>query len=511
MSRGRIKILSDLIPTGIIEQDKIILPRIIELTMAQHEKNACDIKQQKANYYNETNIIGKIKTQQPNINNKIAIPYPSLITTTINAYCFANPFTFSSRTVGVEDKIKALNDALDDDNYAQKSQKMHLDSGQGGLGYRLITPANEEQIRNGIYFTTSCDLDPTTTYCVYANDLEQEKICAITYYDKKLYNEQIEQVDSFRLYTVFTKYHKWEFYKSGGQWTNMQYSIQNADGLPIQYEAYPLAYGKIPIVEELRRPDGTGDYELVLPLIDAVNLLASIRLDAVQQSVDYLFCLRDIDVWSTDDKGVSALENVKAAIKDGILAFRSIQGATVQPDIDVLDIKLDQSQLQSLQDYLCNQINEMSNIPNREIGTSGGDNGVAVEARNGTRSLQNIGGLVISNSKKCENETLEVILAICNNIDSCPIKGLQPRDVQVKDNVNRAENLTVSANAYSTLRSAGMNDTDALIVSRLVPDAQAVAERNKREQEEQEQKELARQQASISQDNNGTPSENADV
>ena len=64
------------------------------------------------------------------------------------------------------------------------------------------------------------------------------------------------------------------------------------------------------------------------------------------------------------------------------------------------------------------------NIPNRENKGSGGDTGIAVESRSGFRSLENIAGLITSSAKKCENETLEVILAICKNYTDCPFKNV---------------------------------------------------------------------------------------
>lgn len=101
---------------------------------------------------------------------------------------------------------------------------------------------------------------------------------------------------------------------------------------------------------------------------------------------------------------------------------------------------------------------------------------------------------------------------MCENIDSCPFKGLKPKDIQIKDNRNRVENMTTSANAYSTMRAAGMNDTDALIVSRLVPDAQSVAKKNKAEQDEKTAKEiaLARNTNNNGVNNNGSNSGNTD-
>ena len=502
--KGRKKILSDLIPTGDIEKDKILIPKIIDITLPDHNENVEDIKQLREYYYNITNVLNKSKVRQPNINNKIGIDYASIAVTTINAYCFANPLTFSSRTDGIEDKIKALNDALDDDNYSQKSLDMYLNSGITALGYRYIVPATDEQIKQGIYFETICDLSPETTYCVYANDLKKNKICAITFQEKKLYTDKLRQKGTVTVYTVFTKWHKWEFYKSAGKWVNIpQYFVEPLKNEVVQWEAYPLTYKVIPIIENIRKTDRTCDFEFAISLIDAINALASSRVDDVQQKVDYLICLRDIDVWSE-----GALEAVKEALRDGIMGFKSVQGATVQPSIDILDTKLNQSEIQTLQDFLCEKLEEVLNIPNRETRSSGGDTGSAVESRNGFRSLENIAGLVTSSALKAENESLEVILAICENIKSCPFRGLKPKDVQIKDNRNRVENMTTSANAYSTMRAAGMNDTDALIVSRLVPDAQSVAKKNKKEQEEKQQKELKLAQSTKQNKNSDSAAKN---
>lgn len=504
--KGRKKIFCDLIPTGDIEQDRILIPRIIDITLKDHRENVDYMKLLKDYYYNITNILLKSKVQQPNINNKIGIDYASIAVTTINAYCFANPLTFSSRTDGIEDKIKAFNDALDDDSYSQKSHDMYLNSAITGLGYRYIIPATAEQIKDGIYFETVCDLDPENTYCVYSNDLKKEKICAITFQTRKLYDSNLRQRGEPTVYTVFTKYHKWEFYKSGGRWVNIPQDIYDEQKNLLEFDAFPLTYKKIPIIENVRKTDRTGDFELALDLIDAINALASSRVDDVQQKVDYLICLRDIDIWS---KG--ALERVQDAIKLGILGFKSVEGASVQPEINILNTQLNQSEIQTLQNFLCEKLEEVLNIPNRETRSSGGDTGSAVESRNGFRSLENIAGLVTSSALKAENESLEVILAMCENIDSCPFKGLKPKDVQIKDNRNRVENMTTSANAYSTMRAAGMNDTDALIVSRLVPDAQSVAKKNKAEQEENAQ--LAQSTQNINSDsanNNGSSSGNTD-
>ena len=481
MQNGRIKILSDIIPTGNIEQDKKLIPRIISTTIGLHNQNVEVMKQLNEWFYNDShNILFKTKTQQPEINNFVTVPYPNLAVTTINAYCFANPFSFSSRVVEQQHKIEELNAAMKDDGYGDKLLDVTLNSGKCGLGYKYIIPADEEEIARGIYFVSRGDIDPTSTYCVYANTLKQEKICAINFYDKKTYDDNGMITGSNKVYTVWTKWHQWEFIYDGGDYIPTVYTIND-----VQVEAYPLAYGRIPIIEYPRKQDRTNDFEVALPLIDANNKLSSSRLDDVQQAVDYILLLRDIDTDTAE-----AVESIKKHIKDGLLSFKSVQQSTVQPEVKKLETKIDQSAVQTLQNFLCQKIEEALNIPNREAQSTGGDNGVAVEARNGTRSLENIAGLISACAKKAEYEALDVILAICNNIESCPFKGLTVRDVIIKDNRNKVENLINASNAYATLRNAGLNDATALEVTKLVSDPVAVSNLNIKEQEDKQQRSI---------------------
>lgn len=503
-TKGRIKILSDLIPTGDLTIDRKMIPVILENTLSEHNKNLKDIQKLEDYYYNRTAIQYKTKTRQEKINNKININYPSIAVTTINAYCFANPLSISSRNANKNTQIKALKDCLDDDNYYAKSNDMYLQSAIKALGYRYIVPASGEEIKNGIYFHTRTHFKPEDTYCVYSNDTDQEKIMAVHFYNKTKYSSDYKTKTEYKVYDVWTKYHKWRFSQIGG---NGAFSLDlftvNNGVQDVVIDAMPIASGKIPVVENIRKADRTGDFELAIDLVDAINALASSRLDAVQQNVDYLITLRDIDIWSE-----GALDKVKDAIKEGIMAFKSVQNATVQPEIDVLETKLNQSEVQTLQNFLCEKLEEVMNIPNRETRSSGGDTGSAVESRNGFRSLENIAGLVSSNAKATETETLDVILAICSNIKTCPFKDLTSKDIEIKENRNKVENMVNSANAYAVLRSAGLNDVTALETSKIVNDSQAVADMNKKEAEEkakQEQKSLQKPNAGVG--NNNTPIE----
>ena len=480
MENGRLVIISDLIPNGNLEHDRTIIPKIINNTLPNHKKNVEDIERLVNYYYNKTDIELKTKTQQPQINNKIGVAYANMAVTTINAYCFANPLTFSARTNGKEEQIKALNDALDDDNYSNKTAIVELNSGMCGLGYKYIKPASEDLRAEGRFFETVGDLDPQKTYIVRANNLKKDKILAVHFYEEIEYNDKGVQTGTITVYNVWTKTHYWIFEQNDKN----EFVVRKQQLGANKVIAYPLVYKKIPIVEYPRKQDRTSDFEIGMALIDGINALASSRVDNVQQNVDYILLLRDID---TESAG--AIDRIKEFVKQGILSFSSNQNAIVQPDVSVLDVKLNQSEIQTLQDFLCDKLEEVLNIPNRETRSSGGDTGSAVESRNGFRSLENIAGLVTLSAKEAENETLDIILSITRNYKDCPFKDLQTRDIEIKSNRNVIENLTTNTNAYSVLKSAGMNDIDALTICRLTPDAISTAKRNEQYQQEKEKRE----------------------
>lgn len=479
MQNGRIKIFTDLIPTGNIEEDKVIIPKIIEMTMPRHQMNVADMQRLKNYYYNKTDIVNKTKVQQSSINNKIGIDYASVVVTTINAYCFANPLTISSRNPYKQEEIKALIDCLDDDSYNQKTMHTVLDSGICGLGYKYVRPATADEEKRGMFFRTFSEIDPMTTYCVYENSLEKEKVLAVRFYEKEVYNKELKKITKQTEFDCWTKYHQWHFVKSGRTYYHTTFTSL-IDGMPIEFDAYPILYNRIPIIEYERKQDRTSDFEQAIDLINAINALASYRVDLVEQKSDYILLLRDIDIWAD-----GALSRVKEAIRDGILAFKSVTDINApQPEVKVLDIEVNQSQLQTLQDFLSNKLEEVTHIPNRDSRTSGSDTGIAVEGRNGYRSLENIAGLVTSCALESENEMFDVILAICKLNSNCPFNSLTTKDFTVKSNRNKVENMINSTQAYSTLRNSGMCDEEALRITNLSSDPISTARLNKRGKEE---------------------------
>ena len=502
--KGRLEIFTDLIPTGNPEIDKKIIPVILDNALPVHQKNVEEIEKLYNYYYNETEILNKTKTQQSTINNKVSVPYSNIAVNTINSYCFSHPFTRSSRNSdeNVTKLVKLFNDALDDDDYDSKTAEAEMNSGICAFGYKFIRPATKEERNQGYWFKTSGDLDPKFTFVVKSNTVDKEDVLACTYYTRNKYDMNTYKITGKEtVYNIYTKYHYWVFVKGDGS-SEYAVEMQNVSGVTI--DAYPLVYKRIPIIQYIRKQDRTSDFEIAMGLIDSINNLASSRVDDVQQAVDYILLLRDIKCDTQED-----IDKITTAISKGILAFRSVEGLTIQPDVSVLNTKINQSEVQTLQDFLCKKVEEALNIPNRETRGSSGDTGTAVENRAGYRALENIAGLVTLQARKAETKALDVILQICKTQSGCPFAGLNINDIEIKANRNKVENLTTASNAYSALRSAGMNDIDALNACELVPDSIGTASRNKAEAEENQKRqiELAQQTAKTQESNNSSKEE----
>lgn len=478
---GRLRITSNYEFTGNLDEDIETAKKIIKETISLHQTNIPYMQRLINYYYNNTNIQNKTKTLQPDINNKVTIGYPSIASITKNSYTLSNPPKFVSRNTDKQEMVKSLNDCFDDDNYHSKTMKMAFYSSMTGLGYKYIRPANEEEHSNGKFFVTKGDISPLNTYCVYTNDINQEKICAIQFYDKSILNKNYNKTKKF--YYVWTKYHYFEFVAD----------YKDKSGYSLASEPYALLYNRIPIVENERTQDRLGDYELALDLIDGINALASSRIDNVEQNTDNIILLRDIDVESD-----GAIEKILLYVRQGLIAFKSIPTTDLnvpQPDIDVLNTPLNQAEVQTLQDFLSNKLEEVLHIPNRDTrGGGGGDTGSAVESRNGFRSLENIAGLITTSLLESENETLDVILAISKNYTDCPFKDLKPKDIEIKPMRNKVENLSTATTAFATMINAGVNRVTAYVVSGLVADANDTARMDELERDNKFQEQIRQEQ-----------------
>jgi SPP1 family phage portal protein len=479
---GRVKILTDMTINGNIDNDKVIIPKIIEEALPYHSQNVGAYSINERWYFNDTEkILSKIKHIRPEIDNKFTFATAKSVVEMNNGYCFGEPFKYVTNEAEPykQEQMTAFNKCLKLAQFHQHTRTCAENSAKFGIGYKLALRPTEKDIENGRFFRILSDIDNFNTFTVYSNTIEKEEVLGVIYYDRNVVDTKSKKkTKTERVFNCWTKYHQWTFVKdTKGNYSNLWFNVTIND-TATELLAFPLKVSMegvsretlIPLQEFERTGDRVGDYELSIKLMDGINTLASCRLDSVQQSTDFIIKLRDIDLGEFDENGHNeVLERIQKYMAAHFLAVESRDGADVQPDIDVLDIPLNQSQVQELQDFLYSMLQEELQQPTRSGGT-GQDTGVAVENRNGYRQFENLATKISDYMIYGEMKFVEKLLEIGKSYDKCPFKDLEIGDIEIKPMRNRSENKSTAVTNYREMRKAGVNPYTAYAESGLVAD-----------------------------------------
>lgn len=458
--------------TGNSEEDSNTIKQILKECLPIHQKNVADIDMLFRIYFNDPTYWTKEKKQRSDINNKITVADAWAISRTINFYCFGEPIKYVSRNTsedGVKQtQVELLSEFLDYQHNHDSTTMATLCSSICGLGYKLVLPANKDEYNfSGIPFVINSNvLYPQNNFCVYASDITGEKVLGVSigsYYDEN------NKPDG-KLYTVWTKYHQYLLKESSKDSSGFEVIPYVIDGKDFYGEQTFI--GRIPLIEVERNAFRKGDWEICLDLLTLKNKLASMRTDDVQQVIDYVMLLINCEFETEEDK--------KNALNDRV--FQLVQkNTTNKPDVQILKNPLDQNGIQVFADYLDGLIETTAGIPSRaERGGGGHDTGRAVIYRNGYRDLENNAGMIIPKMDKAETEFVGVCIAYSHNLSAGKDKldRINPYDIRNKFVRSLSDDPITASQAYSTFRSAGMNDIDSLIASRAVTDPAEVHKNN---------------------------------
>lgn len=479
---GRVKILTDIVLNGNIEHDKALIPKIIENSLPHHEKNVGAYSINESWYFNDTDkILSKQKFIRPEIDNKFTFAKAKSTVEMNNGYCFGEPFKYvtNEAEVSKQEQMTAFNKCLKLARGHQHTRNCAENGAKFGIAYKLALRPTEKDLKKGQFFRIVSDIDNSQTFKVYTNTIDKEEVLGVTYYDRRVLNDKGEETSVVEtVFNCWTKYHQWTFIKDNkGVYVNLPFNI-TIHGISTLIDAFPLKVSLegvanetlIPLQEFERTGDRVADFELSIKLMDAINTLASCRLDSVQQSTDFIIKLRDIDLGEFDEKGKNpVLERIQKYMANHFLAVESRDGADVQPDIDVLDIPLNQSQVQELQNYLVEALNEELQQPTRNGGT-GQDTGIAVENRNGFRQFENLATKITDYMIDGEMLFIEKLLEIGKSYPNCPFKDLEIGDIEIRSMRNKSENKTTAVNNFREMVNAGVNRYTAYAESGLVAD-----------------------------------------
>ena len=177
-------------------------------------------------------------------------------------------------------------------------------------------------------------------------------------------------------------------------------------------KAEPHILGDIPIIEYPLNIARIGAFELVIPLLDAINLTDSNRQDGVEQFIQALMLFHNVDISSED------YEKLR---EEGAIKFRDID-PQLKAEVSYLTSTLNQGETQTLVDHMYQTVLTICGMPNRNGGTSTSDTGSAVIMRDGWSAAEARAKDSELMFKKSERIFLKLILNICKTLKGMDLK-----------------------------------------------------------------------------------------
>ena len=276
-----------------------------------------------------------------------------------------------------------------------------------GTGYRLILPEKLSVELESSPFKLYT-LDPRYTFVVYHSGLGHKRMMGGTY---------VVRADGKVVYSVYTD--------------NMYYEI--VDDKIVKSEGHII--GRVPIVEYPLNSARLGAFEIVIPLLDAINEVASNRLDGIEQFIQAIMILKGVDIDSEEFKKIKELGGLKIPI-DG--------------DVKYLVQELNQGHTQTVIDDLYQSVLTICGMPNRNGGSSTSDTGSAVIMRDGWSDAEARAQGTEDMFKESEAETLTIVIYISNALAGLNLKAsaVEPRFTR-----RNYENIQAKSQVLTTMLS----------------------------------------------------------
>ena len=370
-----------------------------------HSTNRAEIEYLWNYFRGKQPILKREKSVRPEICNKIVENRANEIVSFKVGYLCGEPIQYVGRNSdeAVSQAIAELNEMMFSENKATQDKEVVEWQMIGGTAYRLVLPDKAESIDDAPFEMNT--LDPRDTFVVYSSEVGNKPMFAVKYRVDK---------QNRRIASVYTKDHYWKL----------------IDNTIVEENAHAL--GIIPIFEYPANNARQGAFEIVLPLLDAINTVASNRMDGIEQFVQAFIKFINCDISKDDFEALKDMGAIKVKSSDG-----------QQADVDIVTNELNQMQTQTLVDYLYQTVLTICGMPNRNGGTSTSDTGSAVLLRDGWSLAEARAKDSELMFKKAEQEVLKLILRIIRDTRglSDALYGLRLKNISMQFTRRNYENV----------------------------------------------------------------------
>lgn len=376
-------------------------------------------------------------------NNKLVLPYPSYIVDLLLGLFVGKPVSYT-----VADEFKemmvAVQDVFDLNDEQDENTELAKMIGIKGEGREIVYLDEEGQVRFN-------EVEPENLRIIYDDAIIPEPIFAIyvrSYVDASNFDKESKD----KLVTVYTD----EAIK--------EYKLEGSDLKLIEEQAN--LFGEIPVIDFKNNDEGIGDFERVIPLIDAINLSQSDTANDFEEFTNAILLLNGMPQVDRED--------VNQLLEDRVIALMDGQGASWLIK-NINDIALENYKLR-----LDGDIHRFSKVPNMSDEKFAGN----VSGESMKYKLFATDQIIAQKQRKFKTalqKRIRLILKILN------IKGASDfdyRDISVVFNDNKPYNELDNINVVKTALDAGLSKTYAYSKLRDIDDVAEEIERQAQEKEE---------------------------
>lgn len=438
--KGRREIFTDVAE---ITQENI--SDVLQEAFSVHNVNATEIEYLQNYERGVQPILQRVKEVRPEINNKIVENHAAEITAFKVGYVFGSPITFvqrasddsASNAGDVDDKrIAILNEMMFEEGKASQDQQLGKDLAVTGVGYRIVLP------KKAVYGVSAFDmlrLNPQYAFVIKYNDIYKKPAAGVSYVVKS---------DGTIRAGVYTEK---QYFELEG----------NTIGSFKVLKVLPNLIG-IPIIEYKNDHERMGCFERVLPLLDALNVATSDRVNGVAQFIQAILWMNNCEI---DTAQMDELKD-----KLGLLT-KSEPGNPAS--VQYLTAALDQAQTQTLLDDMYDKVLQIAGVPGREQST-GGNTGQAIMLSNGWQIAETHARSMEQTFTDSERQMLSVVLKILKMSAKGDVSSLKLSDIDIKFSRNRTDSLLVKTQGLSNMLQAGVHPLIAITHCGLFSDPQGV-------------------------------------
>lgn len=351
---------------------------VIGKAMSTHFRNKAEIQYLYDYFRGKQDIRLKEKVVRPEINNKVMVNRANEIVTFKTAYLLGEPLQYVSNggNDSVSEKVNTLNEFMRAESKDTKDKEiadwMHI----CGVGVRMVVPDEEgEEDGSPVCIYT---LDPRDAFVIYYSGVGHKPLAGVL----RQWDEEGKPYQC-----VYTR--EWYFEIAGGE-------IKKQEARTIPY---------IPIIEYTNNDARMGAFEVVLPLLNAINTVESNRVDSIQDFVNAFDVFQNCEL--------EAGQYAELAKGGMAIQIKGTQG--MEAKVYRIASELNQTNTQTLVDDLYDTALTICGMPNRNGGSSTSDTGTAVIYRDGFAEAESRAKDTEKTFIRSEREFLRIVLYICRN------------------------------------------------------------------------------------------------